>query len=249
MSLLISGSSLAFSAPSVSVPAYDHARSGGISMGFGPSAKELSTDPPISETIAKAKVYQQARLAMQALMTSSNSFVPGGAELARSLPGKGPTGYFDPFDLTPENQRTVVIWREAELMHCRVSMLAVVGFLVGESGVHLPMVTAPLAVDQLVQTPALLWSSVLMAIGFTEIFRIKRGWVQADYNTPTSELLALKPGYKPGNLGFDPLKLLPSDPVGRALMEEKELNNGRLSMVAFAGLVGQELVTGAPIFA
>ena len=32
-------------------------------------------------------------------------------------------------------------------------------------------------------------------------------------------------------------------------MREKELNNGRLAMIASAGFVGQELVTGSPIFA
>jgi len=219
-------------------------------MGFGPSPKELSNDPPISETIAIAKVEQQARLARMALMTSGNSFIPGGAELARSLPGIGPGGYFDPFNMTPENQRTVVLWREAELMHCRVSMLATVGFLVGERGLHfLPMVTAPLALDQAQQVPLLLTSTIAMAISFAEIYRIKRGWVSADYKTPASELLALKPNYKPGNLGFDPLKLLPTDPVAQKQMEEKELNNGRLSMIAVAGLVGQELATGSPIFA
>ena len=53
----------------------------------------------------------------------------------------------------------------------------------------------------------------------------------------------LRSGYQPGDLGFDPLKLK------NEAMEEKELNNGRLAMISVAGFVGQELATGAPVFA
>lgn len=34
----------------------------------------------------------------------------------------------------------------------------------------------------------------------------------------------------PGDLGFDPLGLKPSDPEGFATMQTKELNNGRLAV-------------------
>jgi hypothetical protein len=47
-----------------------------------------------------------------------------------------------------------------------------------------------------------------------------------------------------GDLGFDPLNLKPKDPTKFADMQTKEINNGRLAMLAVAGIVGQELVNG-----
>ena len=51
-----------------------------------------------------------------------------------------------------------------------------------------------------------------------------------------------------GNLGFDPLGLLPTDPKERYDMQSKELNNGRLAMIAIAAFVAQELVSKDEIF-
>lgn len=47
-----------------------------------------------------------------------------------------------------------------------------------------------------------------------------------------------------GDIGFDPLGLKPKDPAAFATMQTKEINNGRLAMLAVAGIVGQELVNG-----
>jgi Chlorophyll A-B binding protein len=49
---------------------------------------------------------------------------------------------------------------------------------------------------------------------------------------------------KPGEFGFDPLKLYPTDPAKQKEMELKELKNGRLAMVALGGMVAGALVTG-----
>merc|ERR1719231_971216 len=54
----------------------------------------------------------------------------------------------------------------------------------------------------------------------------------------------LRPGYVPGDLGFDPLGLAPEDPAEFRTMQEKELSHGRLGMLAAAGFVAQEAVTG-----
>merc|ERR1719235_1095879 len=45
----------------------------------------------------------------------------------------------------------------------------------------------------------------------------------------------------PGDLGFDPLGLKPKDPKEFKTLQNKELNNGRLAMIAAAGMVAQEL--------
>merc|ERR1719207_251230 len=56
---------------------------------------------------------------------------------------------------------------------------------------------------------------------------------------------ALRPGYVPGQIGFDPLGLAPEDPAEFAIMQEKELAHARLAMIAAAGFLAQEAVTKA----
>jgi len=48
--------------------------------------------------------------------------------------------------------------------------------------------------------------------------------------------------------GFDPLNLKPKDAVGLKTLQNKELSNGRLAMLAAAGILAQEMVTGKVIF-
>ena len=54
--------------------------------------------------------------------------------------------------------------------------------------------------------------------------------------------------HQAGDLGFDPMGLKPTDAKEFAEMQTKELNNGRLAMIAIAGMVVQEGVTGAKLF-
>ena len=54
----------------------------------------------------------------------------------------------------------------------------------------------------------------------------------------------LRADYVPGDLGFDPLNLKPTSPTALRSMQEKELSNGRLAMIAAAGFMAQEAVTG-----
>ena len=218
-------------------------------MGFGPSPKELSNDPPIPEVIALMKADRALRdLQAAARGKLSEGFVPGGNALMRELPGKGPWGYFDPIGITPECQREALLWREAEIMHGRVAMVAALGFFVQEALFHplIPDVPDNLAINQLKDTPMPLAVLLVGSIFFTEITRARKGWVEPDFSSRTAQantVRVLREGYEPGDLGFDPLKMKSEE------MQEKELNNGRLAMIAAAGFVGQELATGAPVFA
>jgi len=57
-------------------------------------------------------------------------------------------------------------------------------------------------------------------------------------------------GHVPGDFGWDPLGLKKGF-VEKGTYDEiqtKELNNGRLAMIAVAGMIGQELATGNKIF-
>jgi hypothetical protein len=50
---------------------------------------------------------------------------------------------------------------------------------------------------------------------------------------------SLKDDYEMGNLLFDPLNLRPQDPEEDKIMQTKELNNGRLAMIAIAAFTAQ----------
>lgn len=49
---------------------------------------------------------------------------------------------------------------------------------------------------------------------------------------------------QPGDFGFDPLGLYPTDPEKQKEMQLKELKNGRLAMIAIGGMVAGSAVSG-----
>jgi hypothetical protein len=101
------------------------------------------------------------------------------------------------------------------------------------------------------QVPAPFWQVVTLAIGIAETARARKGWVEP---TPAT-WFQLRPEYIPGapprrsqlarhasgthsasvcagDLGFDPLSLLPLEAAGAKDMKTRELNNGRLGAAA-----------------
>ena len=62
-----------------------------------------------------------------------------------------------------------------------------------------------------------------------------------------SRLFRIREDHLPGDLGFDPLGLKPTNDKDLKSMASKELNNGRLAMIGIAGMVAQELVSGMKI--
>lgn len=121
--------------------------------------------------------------------------------------------------------------REAELKHSRVCMLAIVGFIFTDY-YHLPGFdyTTLEAHDACVASGAmsqlLLWIGLLEGVSFIGIDQMIRG-----------------SGRAPGDYGFDPVGFS-SDPAKLAVLQQKELANGRLAMFAFGGAVTQAVLTG-----
>merc|ERR1719287_400380 len=76
---------------------------------------------------------------------------------------------------------------------------------------------------------------LLFGVMLTEIQRAKTGWMD-----PDEAMQELRPEYTPGDLGFDPLGMAPKTDADMLAMKNKELNNGRLAMMAVAGIVAQE---------
>lgn len=125
-----------------------------------------------------------------------------------------------------------------------------VGFLVGEkvegsSFLFDAQVSGP-AITHLSQVPAPFWAILVSAIAFSERTRAEIGWVEPE-DVPVGKAGLLRDTYVPGDLGFDPLGLKPSDPEAFFEMQTKELQNGRLAMLAAAGFLAQELVDGKGI--
>ena len=50
---------------------------------------------------------------------------------------------------------------------------------------------------------------------------------------------------EPGDLGFDPLKLMPNTKEAADLMRLKELKNGRMAMIAVAGFAANHFIPGS----
>jgi len=160
---------------------------------------------------------------------------------------------FDPLNLLEgKSVNQIKLYREAELTHGRVSMLGVLGFVVGENFNPLfnCKITGP-GINHFQQIPGVFWTALVFAIACAEAYRLTTGWVNpvGEGKEGDETLWTLREGYTPGDLGFDPLGLKPTD--AKELMERqtRELNNGRLAMIAIAGIVAQELVTGQKVFA
>jgi hypothetical protein len=196
-----------------------------------------------------------------ALVGSAAAFAPAAsvqkstalnAFAAEDLPGAlAPVGFFDPLGFADKaDEATMKRYREAELTHGRVAMLATIGFLVGEqvegsSFLFDAQISGP-AISHLSQVPPLFWVILGSSIGAVEQFRAKIGWVEPE-NVPVAKAGLLRDGYTPGDIGFDPLGLRPEDPEELKIMQTKELQNGRLAMLAAAGFMAQELVDGKGI--
>jgi choline dehydrogenase-like flavoprotein len=182
-----------------------------------------------------------------------------------------PIGYFDPLNLLKNaDERKVSFVREVELKNGRLAMLAVVGFVVSENyhpnGGPLPGayrgcgegLAFPCKDDETMAAAFALggptlgdgwyWSEVMQFGAISEFalfylfYFFRENSITGRPWTPAHE-----PGKFPTN-GWDPLTLKPKDPVKLKEMQTKELNNGRLAMLAITGMIAQEAITQKAIF-
>jgi len=144
---------------------------------------------------------------------------------------------FDPLGLAAEPD-TLLKYRNSELKHARLAMLATVGWPLAEL-FHKNLADAwnlPNALNLHDRVPSVLngglgnvspifWVAALTAAALVEAFSGAVGEIQSP------------------NLGFDPLGFSKNDKLGR-FMEESELFNGRLAMLAITGFAIQEWFTG-----
>merc|ERR1711924_33986 len=162
---------------------------------------------------------------------------PRAWDMALDMPAgvSAPFGYFDPAGLGKKvTEKRAKYFRECELKHGRVAMLAAFG-----GNIDVPSYVA------YQQTPLqTFWPVVLLYVGIVEIFSV------FTFENPFGKVgfWTLKDDRVPGDFGWDPMDMYPTDPAGRVEMQTKELKDGRVAMIAVAGMVAQELATGAKLF-
>jgi hypothetical protein len=162
----------------------------------------------------------------------------------------GPLGFFDPLGFSTDCEAgKLLFYREVELKHGRVAMLAALGLLVGEQ-FH-PLFGGDIDVpsyEAFQQTPLEnFWPAVVAAIALPEIFSVS-SFEEPKNLLQWSKTWRMKTDRQPGDLGFDPLGLKPQNYDEFKKMQTKELNNGRLAMIAAAGMIAQEIATGQKLF-
>ena len=207
------------------------------STGRAPSAIRMEIE---EETVVVAEPAAAA-------VASINGWTADLSQPCYGLPGAlAPLGFFDPLGFTKDaDLNTVKRYREAEVMHGRVSMMAVIGYLVGEST---PTITYGMDVhhtianNQLPEVPGTVLFPFFLAINIAEAWRASAGWVEPGMGP----LFSLRENYYPGDIGFGS-GFKPTDAKDFANLQTKELQNGRLAMLAAAGMCVQEQVNGVGI--
>lgn len=160
---------------------------------------------------------------------------------------------FDPLNLASSPER-LLYHREAEIKHGRLAMLAAAGWPISE--VYDVQITnwidndfgwelhPALLSDGTDRVPSTLnggmdnispyfWG---FCLGLTAAIDIK--------GIQNSRFADEVKGYIPGDYGFDPLGLYPSNVDGRKRMELAEIKHGRLGMIAITAFAFQEYVSG-----
>ena len=141
-----------------------------------------------------------------------------------------PIENFDPLNLSEDNER-LVFYREAELKHSRLAMISTVTIPLVEQYTNRP------AIYEFSRLPDNYQSLIIGLMFISEFSSMLLGWER-----PDRKRFTIKDIYQPGDLGFNLAKDIDID------MVNKELNNGRLAMIASLGMIVQELVTNKTLF-
>lgn len=161
-----------------------------------------------------------------------------------------PTGFFDPLGLSKgKDEATLKLYREAELKHGRVCMLASVGLLTQE------LLKNPIGIDgpairhlDLLDTEFPEFGEIFILLcAFIEGWSIVNKWEPRSVTKGLGRAARLRDDVEPGDLDWDPLEWYPTDPEAQKSIRTKELQNGRVAMLAVAGIVAQELVDGKEV--
>jgi len=185
-------------------------------------------------------------VAASCLVASAAAFAPSQQGSRSSVATKAfesdfgatlPLGFWDPLGLVADgDQEKFDRLRAVELKHGRISMIAIIGYLVQEAGVRLPgylsfseglkFEDVPNGYAGLEAVPYLGKIQMLAAIGFLEV----AGWKQADGSFPGDFSASDFP------VGW----IAPYDEATKLRKRTIELNNGRAAQMGILGLMVHE---------
>lgn len=171
-------------------------------------------------------------------MSKSIPFMDRPAALDGSMAGD--VG-FDPLGLS-KSKSDLNLYREAEIKHARLAMLAAAGWPLSElfDRKIAGLFGMTPVLDATNRAPSVLnggmgkispfyWGFCLVLAAAVDVYGLA--------------VASSKKGYFPGDLGFDPLGLYPKDEAGQKRMQTAEIKNGRLAMIAITAFVAQEYVS------
>jgi len=173
------------------------------------------------------------------VMSESLPFMERPAALTGALAGD--VG-FDPLGFA-KSEADLMNYREAEVKHARLAMLAAAGWplsevfdkkIAGAFGLS-PVLDAGDRVPSLLngglgKISPVYWIACIGLSAAIDLYGMKRK------SAGGSE-------YIPGDLGFDPLGAYPADEEGKKWMQLAEIKNGRLAMIAITAFAVQEAVS------
>jgi len=153
---------------------------------------------------------------------------------------------FDPLQFS-KNREELYYYREAEIKHARLAMLAAAGWPISElfdAKIAAYFGLAPVIDSTTDRVPSLLngglenispkfWGFCLGFSAAIDLYGIQRV-----RNMSTEE----EQHYIPGDFKFDPLGLYPTDVEKQKDMQLAEIKHGRVAMMAVAGFAAQEAI-------
>lgn len=195
---------------------------------------------------------------LPACATSVRADSRAGSALKMQLEAKSPVNIFEGMDKDGQDVKTSAFLKESEVKHGRLAMLAALGWPAAEllhpfiaQASHFPNLLSDGSqapnllnggLDRIVQGTPFGIFFVFFLLG--RVFSVETGALR-----PRNNFLSKDPKEMyPYDLGFDPLGFyVKSSPEQRKVMSEKELNNGRLAMIAVSLYPLIEFVSKQPI--